>query len=383
MLVFIFEYSSANNTVVISRPSNVVRSFQQRQLLSGQQGAIVALSLHGHIFFGSAVRILREVKQAVIVPVLYSDNRNSSSTKSVHDLRDVASDGRGRNNSTTSATSTSSSKINKLKFDFNDEDSSVYHNGKQRLRRLDEDSMNAPESLVATRFLVLDCSSVSGLDATSARTCFVALHQILQQYGITMVLTDLPTRMAQLLRAHKVLADEVSGQGVCFALPTLEDALEWCEDMLLEDLISHGAMCSTSRGLTSILASYLDSYPFKVDLTRVSRYVTRREFGPGETMFSDGDTSDTVYFVESGQVALYLPPSRVSKAGSAKKVRRSCGVIGVLVLPTHFPSYMCITFPSSPFLFLRNFRKGDWRGCGRPFRSAASARWYLIPLRFV
>lgn len=184
-----------------------------------------------------------------------------------------------------------------------------------RLRRLDEESMDPPESTVETRFLVLDCSQVSGLDATSARTCFVALQQQLQQYGVTMVLTAVPARMAALLRAHKVLADERTGQGVCFALPTLEEALEWCEDLLLDDLLSHGATCAVPRGLPAILASYLDGYPVRVDLSRAASYVTRREFAAGETLFVDGQASDTLYFVEQGKVALYITSGQPGVAG--------------------------------------------------------------------
>eukprot|EP00048_Salpingoeca_helianthica_P005435 m.87854 g.87854 ORF g.87854 m.87854 type:complete len:936 (+) comp13596_c0_seq1:303-3110(+) len=259
VLVFIFEYSNSRTITVVSRPSKVVRSYSQRQTLNTHAGSIVAIQLFGYLFFGSAVRILRDVKRSVTV---YA----TPATGPACELQPAVP-----------------------------------------LRRLDEESRDLPDAAVATRYLVLDCSHVTGLDATAVRTFFVALHQALQQHGVTLVVTDLTVRMAGLLRAHKVLGSDEDKPGMCLTCATLEDGLEWCEDMLLD----HAAQAAPAparaalRGVSAIIHSYLDAGA--IDTAAVADYVTRREFSAGETLFSDTDPSDTIYFLERGQVAMYAP----------------------------------------------------------------------------
>ncbi len=47
VLVFLFEYSNSRTINIVSRPSNGVRSYHQRQQLASQQGAVVAIRLYG------------------------------------------------------------------------------------------------------------------------------------------------------------------------------------------------------------------------------------------------------------------------------------------------------------------------------------------------
>ena len=42
------------------------------------------------------------------------------------------------------------------------------------------------------RYVVLDCSAVTGIDATAARACFLNLAQLLKPRGVTLVLAVLP-----------------------------------------------------------------------------------------------------------------------------------------------------------------------------------------------
>eukprot|EP00041_Stephanoeca_diplocostata_P019485 m.420639 g.420639 ORF g.420639 m.420639 type:complete len:263 (-) comp21318_c1_seq12:2688-3476(-) len=48
-------------------PSTSIRGFKQRRLLAAHRPAIVVHCLEGYVFFGSAVRILREVKNSILV----------------------------------------------------------------------------------------------------------------------------------------------------------------------------------------------------------------------------------------------------------------------------------------------------------------------------
>ncbi|KAG5191778.1 hypothetical protein JKP88DRAFT_352139 [Tribonema minus] len=87
------------------------------------------------------------------------------------------------------------------------------------------------------RYVVLDMREVPGVDATAARVCFLMLKQLLHASGVTPVFAAVsgcdavlsvrkPVR--NLLTAHKVID---SGDAV---FDTLDAALEWCEERLLQ-----------------------------------------------------------------------------------------------------------------------------------------------------
>lgn len=57
----------ASNTATTTPCSTSIRGFKQRRLLALHRPAIVVHSLEGYVFFGSAVRILREVKNSILV----------------------------------------------------------------------------------------------------------------------------------------------------------------------------------------------------------------------------------------------------------------------------------------------------------------------------
>jgi hypothetical protein len=255
----------------------------------------VAIQLFGYLFFGSAVRILRDVKRSVTVYAASEDG-----VPCEHEPHDGVP-----------------------------------------LRRLDPDCTDAPEVVVPTRYLVLDCSHVTGLDATAARTFFVALHQALQQHGVTMVLTDLSARMARLLRAHKVLSDDTEKPGMCLTSPTLEDGLEWCEDMLLDHVAQAAPAPARGppRGVSAIIQSYLDAGA--IDTAAVADFVTRREFDAGELIFSESDPSDTIYFLERGRIAMYAPE------------RPRCDTEPPTVSVSVFCVCLCLCFLGCLFLSLR------------------------------
>ena len=239
MLVFIFEISNSRSISTVSRPSNVMRGFKQRESLACQFGAIVAMQLAGHIFFGSAVAILEEVKRSLLVEKLPT-------------VQEQHSKQHGRPSS----------------------------DGQNNLRFLGDDAKIVPDNRVASKFLILDLTHVTGLDTTAVRTIFVSLGQLLQQHDMSMVLTNLTPQVSKLLRAHQVISDITHSQGVCTELPTLEDGLQWCEDSLLsrgansENFRVHmGASLTVFDGLPMILRSYLEGRASDVSLDRAAAYV--------------------------------------------------------------------------------------------------------------
>lgn len=57
-----------------------------------------------------------------------------------------------------------------------------------------------------TKFLVLDLSRVTGLDATAVRSCFVSLDQELQRRNINVLYTGASAQVSKLLMAHGLIA---------------------------------------------------------------------------------------------------------------------------------------------------------------------------------
>lgn len=65
---FVVSYAKLPSVSVTSQQSsNVVRTFEERAVLFANRGKIVTISLQGFIFFGSAVKILSDVKKHVVI----------------------------------------------------------------------------------------------------------------------------------------------------------------------------------------------------------------------------------------------------------------------------------------------------------------------------
>ena len=72
MISFVIVYAklpSLSSSSLLLRSSTVVRSYEERCALLSRvnRGKIVTISLKGYVFFGSAVKILEEVKSRVIL----------------------------------------------------------------------------------------------------------------------------------------------------------------------------------------------------------------------------------------------------------------------------------------------------------------------------
>jgi hypothetical protein len=102
--VFIFaaQYGQSRSSRLVRKSSKVIRGFKQRSALLNSRSAIVAVELKGYIFFNSASRILREVKEYILVEQLLSsaglasgDTSTSGTASAVSDLGAGDEDGLG------------------------------------------------------------------------------------------------------------------------------------------------------------------------------------------------------------------------------------------------------------------------------------------------
>ena len=68
MCAFVLTYAQAPTvSATLLRNSTVVRTYEERAVLIRNRGRVVTIKLGGYIFFGSAVKLLEEVKRHVAI----------------------------------------------------------------------------------------------------------------------------------------------------------------------------------------------------------------------------------------------------------------------------------------------------------------------------
>eukprot|EP00054_Salpingoeca_dolichothecata_P023001 m.152094 g.152094 ORF g.152094 m.152094 type:complete len:1056 (+) comp24534_c0_seq1:22-3189(+) len=327
-LAFVIMYARARTIKYISATSNTIRSFKQRRLLASQKRRIVALELRGFLFFGSSLRVLNHVKHSVIVSAI-SPNKTGELGNGV-ELSDKSS--------------------KTLTDEPNDEEQ---YSHLQRLdarpgeRLLESEAM----TVLPTDFLVLDFHAVTGLDATAVRTCFVALQQQLALHGIVLVFTGLSPAMQRLMQAHAVLpppeaVDEDLDQDQLLVqhFPTLDEGLEWSEDELLSrcEAARDRKLSYIQPGLKGLLQTYLDpeskgSWNPDFDMQTMNQFFQQKHYEANAIIFRKGDPAEHIYFIRTGEVAMYSEISENDplKRKTNKRRKRMLrytdgGIIGVM-----------------------------------------------------
>jgi SulP family sulfate permease len=93
------------------------------------------------------------------------------------------------------------------------------------------------------------------------------------------------------------------------------EAVEWCEDMLL---MHHEVGAASTHSFESWLRS---EFGGKVDFTRIASYMQRQELNNGEFLFHQGEPSDSVVLQASGSVAITI----IDEHGRPIRLRRMLG----------------------------------------------------------
>jgi len=218
VFLFVIKYSSAPTVSISSlQQSKVARSYQDRCYLVGQKGRIVRVQPQGFVFFGTAIRLLDEVKRHILA----SDD----------DILLV-------NNTTAAAAAAASmSRLPLIRQAHGSTGSSDVESTKQYNEHsplLESKDVAIPEQErissggLRVEFAVLDFSRVLGVDATAAHSCFLSLTKLLKASNVVPVYTQLNPEVERLLRAQGVIDED------CVYIPNADDALEWCEDCLLD-----------------------------------------------------------------------------------------------------------------------------------------------------
>ncbi|ACK68529.1 cyclic nucleotide-binding [Gloeothece citriformis PCC 7424] len=154
-------------------------------------------------------------------------------------------------------------------------------------------------NMMLLRFVILDFRYVSGLDS-SAIFSFIKLKILAQQNNLTVIYTNVPKVIAKRLLQADCLEDE---HKLALLLPSLDRGLEWCENQLLEEFVFGEENPQT-------LAEQLSQLFLKPEqVGRFMSYLIRLQYSAGELLFRQGEPSDGLYFLESGQVTVIIETS--------------------------------------------------------------------------
>lgn len=163
-------------------------------------------------------------------------------------------------------------------------------------------------------YVIVDFRRVTGLDSSVAFS-FIKAKNLAKTHKFTLVLTHLTPDMQDELMRNGLMTDEVVR-----VYPDLDHGLEWCEEQLL--LRSQ----VTKMHVPATLMMQLGDLGLKRDeVRRLQAYLERVQFAPGEVLIREQTPADELYFVEVGQVSVYI------QADSDKPIRLQTLSLGTVV----------------------------------------------------
>lgn len=147
------------------------------------------------------------------------------------------------------------------------------------------------------RFIILDFKAVRGFDVSTI-VDFQKLKKLTDGKGIELLIANTAPHLQPLL----VDAGIVEGRPDKPALfDDLDRALEWCENILLKEaelLDAERVIFEQQLAQHAIIRGK--------DASAAQAFLERMETKVGDTIFSQGDESDSLYFIESGRVDVLL-----------------------------------------------------------------------------
>ena len=162
----------------------------------------------------------------------------------------------------------------------------------------------------AVGYVVLDFSAVPGLD-TSAVLSLVKLRNYCEEHDVTLGFSGLSESMRVSFERAGFFGSTRPHQ----VFGSRNEAIEWCEDMLL---MHHEVGDASTHTFESWLQSELGG---KVDFARIASYMECQELANGEFLFRQGEPSDSVVLQASGCVAITI----IDDHGRPIRLRRMLG----------------------------------------------------------
>jgi SulP family sulfate permease len=146
-------------------------------------------------------------------------------------------------------------------------------------------------------FLVLDFHRVASLDS-SAVLGFTRIYQLAEANHIHLVLTELEP----LIQSRLAQGGLVEGEDHFLRIfSNLDYGMEWCENQIL---------AQDSRSLimkaASLQVQLKKVFTSPEQIERFMKYIDREEVEKGRALIHQGEPAESMYFVDSGQVAVQL-----------------------------------------------------------------------------
>jgi SulP family sulfate permease len=163
-------------------------------------------------------------------------------------------------------------------------------------------------------YMLLDFRRVTGLDS-SAAISFLKVKHLADTRNFTLIFTHLSEERLVELKQNGL---EIGNHFMLF--PDLDHGLEYCED----DLLKRFAV--TQRHLSATLLMQMADNGFnKADAIRLIAYLEQVKLEPGDYLMRQGEESDSLVFIEIGQVSVYL------ELEDGKRVRLQKQTMGTIV----------------------------------------------------
>jgi SulP family sulfate permease len=147
------------------------------------------------------------------------------------------------------------------------------------------------------RYLILDFHHVSGMD-TSGLVSMIKLTRLARKEGFVVLAASVPDHLQGNFRNAGLLG-EAGGQVRLF--PDRDHGLEWCENAILERELS-----GTREPIRTLPQILREAHPWRVDTSRLLDYVDQVDLEAGRSLFTEGDPSDALYFIETGSVKVVI-----------------------------------------------------------------------------
>lgn len=259
MVAFTFIYAESTKVEPSFKSSTMVRTFKEQQLLNESQGKVVTISLQGHIFFGSAVKLLEDVKRSVTFSKeklkysgSYQEVGNSpastpmKSSNAAHYSPNLSAvKQRTRSNLPAADVLPSPSHHPLIPRESEGAEADAAEKVSEIFKKIQENFDTNTVRSRTTEFLILDFEGVFGVDATAIRSCFSMLAQIMRTSKVTLVFASLSEPLEARLRQNGVITNRD------IAIPLLDDALEWCEEQILNRQPGASSRRSASSNMSS------------------------------------------------------------------------------------------------------------------------------------
>ena len=184
------------------------------------------------------------------------------------------------------------------------------------------------QTLVPTRFLLLDFRLVTGID-TSTILSFAKLRQLLEDANVNLIFTHLNPEIQAQLQAEVLTPD---GAAAVQIFLDLDQGVAWCEEQMIADFASVG-LGAKPKTLLQYLNEALPEPSMEIDwldnlnplnqpkesphIQRLLTFMQCIEAAPGTVLLREGQEVDNLYFVEAGQIVVQT----LAGTGQVKELR--------------------------------------------------------------